>query len=619
MEQAITSADVTSVIVTVSAADMQARTTALVKTNNQWSGVIGKVAAGTGRTFSAEAFNSSGTKLYGGAATGVTILAKQTTAVSITLQEVTPPPPFANAAPVITSLSAAPGTVEPGGTVALNASASDANAGDTLTYAWSASSGSFAQSSSLSTTWTAPASAATVPLTLTVTDSKGLQGKVTFNVNVTSGKGDAAVNASLNTWPQVSNLSASATALEVNEFTTVSAIASDNDGDTLAYSWTASCPGTWSNATSATAQFTATALPASNVCNNCTVTVTVTDFRNNQPIGGQTTGTLSICVGPKRTALFPPDITETFQSSPSTSANGTVTFRVKAVDPQGSAMSFSWAANTGTPGTPTSGSDASEVVWTAPACAPSTPPPTLTATVSNALGASASHSFTVTGLPTCSVTSCKALLESNASTPSGVYTVDPDGDGPGAPFSVFCDMTTAGGGWTVVEKSPYGDPIGTALFKNAPANESSPGLTRHRLSLTRMGALQAISTSMRIDCRGSDYLLTAATNLFSGEGGPNSCANAQAILYTDASLKGRRLLNTRMCTWFIGTSEGCTGAWHVDESAQSSYCGLPNYPWAGTAITTHSADTFGVDPLKVDTSGGHDCHTTGAVRHVLLR
>ncbi|MFL5352544.1 PKD domain-containing protein [Archangium sp.] len=410
VEQAISSADVTSVRVTVSAADMPARTSELVKTNYQWSGLVGKLPAGTGRSFSAEAFNSSGTKLYAGSATSVTILARQTTAVSITLQEVSPAAPFSNAAPIISSLSAAPGTVEPGGTVTLNASASDANPGDTLTYAWSAPSGTFAQPSSLSTSWTAPASAATVPLTLTVTDSKGLQGKVTFNVNVTSGKGDAAVNASLNTWPQVSNLSASATALEVNDSTTVSATASDNDGDTLAYSWTASCPGTWTNATSATAQFTATALPGSSTCNNCNLTVTVTDFRNGLAIGGQTTGTLSLCVGPKKTALFPPDITETFQSAASTSANGTVTFRVKAVDPQGSAMSFSWASNTGTTGTPTTGASTSEVVWTAPACVSSATTPTVTVTVANALGASASQSFTVTGLPPCASQETTTLL-----------------------------------------------------------------------------------------------------------------------------------------------------------------------------------------------------------------
>ncbi|HEX8435859.1 RCC1 domain-containing protein, partial [Archangium sp.] len=413
--QAISSADVTLVRVTVSAADMPARTAELVKTNNQWSGLIGKLPAGTARTFSAEAFNGSGTKLYAGEATGVTILAKQTTAVSITLQEVSPATPFTNAAPVITSLSAAPGTVEPSGAVTLTASASDANPGDTLTYAWSAPSGSFAQASSLSTTWTAPASAATVPLTLTVTDSKGLKGKVTFNVNVTSGKGDAAVNASLNTWPQVSNLSATATALEVNESTTVSATASDNDGDALAYSWAASCAGTWSNATSATASFTATALPDSSTCNNCDLTVTVTDSRNGQPIGGRTTGTLSLCVGPKRTAAFAPDIVETFQSAASTSGQGSVTFRVKAVDPQGSALSFSWAPTTGSNGTPTTTADSSEVVWTAPACVPSGSTPGVTLTVTNALGLSSSHAFSVSVNAPCASPIIKAAAGANHS------------------------------------------------------------------------------------------------------------------------------------------------------------------------------------------------------------
>jgi hypothetical protein len=401
MAQAITSADVTSVRVTVSAPDMQPRTAELVKTNNQWSGTLGSLPAGTHRDFTAKAFATDGTKLYAGAASGVTIVAKQTTVVSLTLQEVNPAAPFENAAPIVTALSAAPGNVEPGGTVTLNASASDANLGDTRTYAWSAPSGSFAQPDSLSTTWTAPSSAALVPLTLTVTDSKGAQGKVTFNVNVNSGKGAATVNASLNTWPQVGNISASATALEVNESTTVSTTASDNDGDTLAYNWKASCAGTWTNAHSATARFTATALPASNVCNNCDLTVIITDHRDGQPIGGKTTGTFSLCVGPKKTAVFPPDITETFQSVASTSANGTVTFRVKAVDPQGSAMSFAWAANTGSTAAPTTSADASQGVWTAPACVPAGTTPTLTATVSNALGASATHAFTVTGVPVC--------------------------------------------------------------------------------------------------------------------------------------------------------------------------------------------------------------------------
>jgi hypothetical protein len=124
---------------------------------------------------------------------------------------------------------------------------------------------------------------------------------------------------------------------------------------------------------------------------------------------------------------------------------------------------------------------------------------------------------------------------------------------------------------------------------------------------------------MRIDCRGSDYLLTAASNLFNGQGGPSSCANAARVLYKEASLKGRVVTNKVMCTWFPGNSEGCV-AWTVDEWAQNLYCGLPNYPWSGAAITSSGADIFATDPYpgNVDTTG-HECHRAGAVRHTLLR
>ncbi|HYO51193.1 fibrinogen-like YCDxxxxGGGW domain-containing protein [Archangium sp.] len=50
----------------------------------------------------------------------------------------------------------------------------------------------------------------------------------------------------------------------------------------------------------------------------------------------------------------------------------------------------------------------------------------------------------------CTATSCKALLESNPATPSGLYTLDTDGTGPLAPFETWCDMTTDGGGWTLL-------------------------------------------------------------------------------------------------------------------------------------------------------------------------
>jgi hypothetical protein len=45
---------------------------------------------------------------------------------------------------------------------------------------------------------------------------------------------------------------------------------------------------------------------------------------------------------------------------------------------------------------------------------------------------------------------CSEIHFFNPSAPSGVYTIDPDGDGPVPQMDCQCDMTTDGGGWTLV-------------------------------------------------------------------------------------------------------------------------------------------------------------------------
>ena len=389
---------ISRITVTSSGPDIPSVTMDLAPTQRVWGGVIGNIPAGPDRSFVARAFDASGSLLFEGSASGITISADQTTLVAITLQEASPPPPFDNEAPLIDSLVASATSVPAGGSLSLVATVHDPNPGDTLSFAWSATAGTFSSPSAASTSWTAPQSMGIQTLTFTVTDSRGLSSSIVLDVNVgqEGQEGEARLSISFNSSPRVASVIASPTQLTVGQPTVVSVCASDPDGGSLSYSWSATCAGSWINASSDSARFTPSLLP-SGACNNCRLTVTVSDGR-----GGVNTGTVALCVRDTPPANhFPPVIIRSYRSSDTAAPGQVLTYEVVASDPEGSALTFSWQATAGVLGTPASDASRSRITWTAPACVSAGTPPAVTVTITNAFNLTDTRSFAVTGLPTC--------------------------------------------------------------------------------------------------------------------------------------------------------------------------------------------------------------------------
>jgi hypothetical protein len=132
-----------------------------------------------------------------------------------------------NAAPVVTNISAVPAVVEPSGVSNITVVASDAD-GDNLTYHYEVTGGSITGSGP-NVTWTAPAAVGKYTVTAWVNDSFENSNKKSVNITVRL--------IALNHPPVVTSITADPTTVNINGTSTITVVASDEDGDELTYNY----------------------------------------------------------------------------------------------------------------------------------------------------------------------------------------------------------------------------------------------------------------------------------------------------------------------------------------------------------------------------------------------
>jgi len=384
-----------------------------------WSALLGRIPVGTGRTFTASAYDTGErtNRIYSGSVTDVTISATSVANVIIVLQETTPSSTFANHAPVVDGLVVSTTNVSSGDKIALRLTAHDPDQGENagLTFTPVAACGSFATptvttdaSGNLvwANQWTAPPTAGPCLLSIEIADPHGAEAIAAVTIQVTAAQdtGGARVDTLIESYPVITNVTstpvAPAESLVAGGSSRLAVIAIQPDQESMTFAWSSDCDGVFSDRVAQSPLFT---LSADSAALTCTFTVVASSPSKTGSDGQSkqvsTTGSLMVSVGATAppVAVGGPVIDFTLQSTEAVDGGGVVILYVRAHENNSGAVlsAYSWSASDGTLATPENPPDLgfSQVSWTAP---PSmSGPVNIIVTVTDSQGATASYTFTI--------------------------------------------------------------------------------------------------------------------------------------------------------------------------------------------------------------------------------